>query len=164
MSKGYCVENEVKDREQFWRNRLELLELILPRTDLAKCVRKGINTPLHWCVFNGDVDCGMRIFRERPMMLLEKNAHGELPFDLFYNKRVRLNYYASSIKLIRKLVVDFTDLICDFYAADDDEEQRLIIGATDKRLKKFYHFLVKLKLTLQKNTQENQAMLENPKM
>lgn len=163
MSKGYSVESETSQQKHFWHNRRRLLELLLPRTDLRNAVSNRNNSPLHWCVFNGDVRCGMEIFKRDPMMLLEKNSHGELPFDLFFKKQVRRNCYGTCIRLVRKLVVDFTDLVADFYAADKDEEQRVMVNAKDLRLKKFYQFLIELKWTLAENQRNNQHLIDSAK-
>jgi ankyrin repeat protein len=159
MSRGYYIESELKDKEQFLKNRSELLDLLLPRTNLAFCIKYKINNPLHWCLFNGDVQCGMKIFNEQPMMLMERNYKHDFPFDIFFRKEIRRNYYEESIKLMRKLIIGFSKIIYDFYNATPTQESEFL-NTSDYRSKKFYKFMKNLKDVLHQNLEANQALIQ----
>lgn len=163
MSRGYYLDNELKDQKSFLQNRSDLLDLLLPRTSLSFCVKNKINTPMHWCVFNGDIVCGMKIFNERPMMLMESNKNGELPFDLFFKKEVRLHYYKSSIILMRKLIIGFSEVILKFMNAKPSEEKNFI-KSSDSMVNKFYKFMKELKEVVKTNRErQEQNCNENEK-
>jgi ankyrin repeat protein len=160
MSRGYYIESELKDKEQFLKNRNELLDLLLPRTNLAFCVKYKINNPLHWCLFNGDVVSGMKIFNQQPMMLMERNYKHDFPFDIFFRKEIRRNYFDESIKLMRKLIIGFSKIIYDFYNATPEEEKEFL-NTSDYRSKKFYKFMKQLKDVVNQNLKDKEEMIKN---
>ena len=151
MSRGYYLDNELKNQKAFLKIRSDLLDLLLPRTNLSFCVKNNINTPLHWCVFNGDIECGLKIFKERPMMLMETNKAGELPFDIFFKKEVRIHFYKNSIILMKKLILGFSELILNFMEATPSEEEKFM-KTSDAFVNKFYKFMKELKTVVQANT------------
>jgi hypothetical protein len=144
MSKAYDVESKTKDKPSYFANRYKILELLLPRTNLSQCVGKQINTPLHWCVYNGDVKCGMKLFKARPFMLMEYNFEGDLAFDLIFKKEIRREFFKESITLMRKIIIDFTALILKFLCAGTAEENNLM-KSCDVGMQQFYQFMKQLK-------------------
>lgn len=153
MSRGYYIEGQLKNKQAFLQNRAKLLELLIPRTNLSMCVRSKINNPLHWCLFNGDVECGMKLYKQRPMMLMEVNSNHELPFDLFFKKEIRRNFYGESVRLMRKIIVDFSEMIYNFLKAKDEEERNLMT-TSDPLMKKFYSFMKRLKEAIKLNREK----------
>ena len=160
MSRGYYSESDLKDKKQFLRNRNQLLDLLLPRTNLSFCVKYKINNPLHWCLFNGDVESGMKIFEKQPMMLMERNYQHDFPFDIFFRKEIRRNFYEESIKLMRKLTIGFSKIILDFWDASPDQEKELS-NTSDYRSKKFYKFMKELKQMVNQNLQDNDQLIKD---
>lgn len=160
MSRGYYSESDLKDKKQFLRNRNQLLDLLLPRTNLSFCVKYKINNPLHWCLFNGDVESGMKIFEKQPMMLMERNYQHDFPFDIFFRKEIRRNFYEESIKLMRKLTIGFSKIILDFWDASPEQEKELS-NTSDYRSKKFYKFMKELKQMVNQNLQDNDQLIKD---
>lgn len=156
MSKGYYVESQTKDKQAYLATREKLLELLLPRTNLAKAVEKKINNPLHWCVYNGDVKCGIKIFRTRPMMLMDYNFEGDLAFDLIFKREVRRDYFKESITLMRKIIIEFSELIYKFLGAGPTEERNLI-HSSDQKMAQFYQFLKNLKDVVMRNKENKEG-------
>ena len=93
-------------------------------------------------------------------MLMETNKKGELPFDIFFKKEVRIHFYKNSIILMKKLVLGFSELILKFMEASPSEEKKLM-KTSNSLVNKFYKFMKELKTVVQKNSEiEEQSKSE----
>ena len=66
--RGFGIENENDDVSLFLLRRKKLIEIILLRSNLDKTVLPGMNNPLHWCMYYGDVIGGSKIFNKKPSL------------------------------------------------------------------------------------------------
>ena len=142
LSRCYVFEEEMKDRSAFFKRRKDMVDLLLPRTNLSFSHQSNANNPLHWCIFYGDLANGERLFHKRPLLLQEQNELEEIPFEFLFKKKVKLSFYKTSYKLTKHLVVQFAKKILEFMEADNVDKY---LESSDTTANRFYFVLDQIK-------------------
>lgn len=142
MSRCYWAESELSSKQIYYQKREEVLNLLLPLTNLTFCVKSKINNPLHWCVFYGDQVNGLKLFNERPSLILETNQHHQSPIELLFEKQIKLGFYKESVNLVKKLCLGFARWVIDFLKEPKSSNK---IFSSDSITNKFFNFLLEVK-------------------
>ena len=147
----YLSETETEDVETFMNKRAEMTKLILTHSDPYNLVNTGMNNPLHWCVYYGDINLGKKLFKINPGLLIQTNEIGENPFELVLNKNVKLHAYKNSFTLVKQLCLAFGELLNQFIESEQKNEN----------LKQpFYKFLKKIITSVKKSKQTKSESLD----
>lgn len=123
--RGYSNHVELADHSTVCAKRQRMVGLIIPLMETSTFFQPSRNSALHWCVYNGDVGSGIKIFNEVPELIMQKNIFGETPVDLFILKKVRLYMYPKSITLLQHVCSSFGLLLMDFVENDNRSEKVL---------------------------------------
>lgn len=110
---SFVSENDQEEVECIVYKKGRMIASLLGENKLSICVsikpcfRKGRTSILHWAIYYGDIEGGIKIFETYPMSIFHKNEDDETAFDLLLGDKV-LNIMKSHSKLLAQMILERT--------------------------------------------------------